>query len=119
MELKRNEAEFRSADAIVDYLKVQIGNSESARFIKVFDRYAHTHGPYQGQVAPEIRAAKNLLFCFGLALQDPWALAFRPRYLGVAAVDTCFLISFLEPPTPVEGQLTENWVMGLANRRTA
>ena len=115
LELNRNETDFGSVDAIVDYFKQQIEASEMGRFIAVFDHYRHTRNLRFGQIDGDILAAKNILFCFGLSLPEPSALALRPRSLGVAETSTGFVISFMEAPMPVVNQAMEDWVMGLAN----
>ena len=117
LEVNRNETSFRSLDAIVDHLKQQIETSEMARLITVFDHYGHTRHLPQGQIDPDILAAKNILFCFGLSLPEPSALALRPRSLGVAETRTGFVVSFMESPMPVVNQALENWVMALVDRR--
>ena len=115
LELNRNETDFRSVDEIVDHLKQQIESSEMGRLIGVFDHYKHTRHLRFGQIDTDILAAKNILFCFGLSLPEPSALALRPRSLGVAETRTGFVVSFMEAPMPVVNQAMEDWVMGLAN----
>lgn len=115
LELTRNETDFDSLDAIIDYLTKQIEDAEMGRVIGVFDHYRHTRRLRLGQIDADILAAKNILFCFGLSLPEPSALALRPRSLGVAETSTGFVISFLEAPMPVVNQAMENWVMALAN----
>ena len=115
LELNRNETDFSSLDAIVDHLKQQIEASEMGRLIGVFDHYRHTRHLRLGQIDADILAAKNILFCFGLSLPEPSALALRPRSLGVAETSTGFVVSFMEAPMPVVNQAMEDWVMGLAN----
>jgi hypothetical protein len=64
-------------------------------------------------VAGEIRAAKNVLFCFGLSLPSPEILGLRPRSIGVAELDDQFVISFMETPMPVANSAMEDWALGL------
>ena len=119
LELNRNETNFGSVDAIVDHLKQQIEASEMGQFIGVFDHYRHTRHLPLGQIDADILAAKNILFCFGLSLPEPSALALRPRSLGVAETSTGVVVSFMEAPMPVVNQALEEWVMGLANYQPA
>ena len=119
LELNRNETDFDSLDAIIDHLTKQIEDSEMGRLIGVFDHYRHTQRLRLGQIDTNILAAKNILFCFGLSLPEPSALALRPRSLGVAETSTGFVISFMEAPMPVVNQAMENWVMALANYQPA
>ena len=119
LELNRNETDFGSVDAIVDHLTQQIEGSEMGRLIGVFDHYRHTRYLRLGHIDGDILAAKNILFCFGLSLPEPSALALRPRSLGVAETSTGFVVSFMEAPMPVVNQAMENWVMALANYQPA
>lgn len=68
-------------------------------FIGVFDHYAHTQG-IGGEIDPDIKAAVDVIFCFGFALPNPQVLAVRPRSIGVADLGDRFVVSFLEAPMP-------------------
>jgi hypothetical protein len=116
MELDRTETSFDSVDAICDYFRQRIEQHRCARFIAVFDHYAHTCNLPEGEVGEGIRAAKNVIFCFGIALPNPQVLAVRPRSIGVAETDQGFVITFMEAPMPIANAAMEDWAEGLRDR---
>jgi hypothetical protein len=116
LELDRAETSYRSVDEIMDYLKGCVAAHEAACFIADFDHYAHTRSLPQGQIGEDILAARNLIFCFGIALPDARVLAVRPRSIGVAETADGFLITFMEAPMPVANSAMEAWAKGLRNR---
>lgn len=113
LEIGRDECRFDSVDAICDYFRSCIEAHRCGRFIAVFDHYAHTCSLPEGQVGEGIRAAKNVLFCFGIALPSAEVLAVRPRSIGVAETDRGFVISFLEAPMPIANAAMEDWAGGV------
>ncbi|MBB4287397.1 DUF6858 family protein [Roseospira goensis] len=115
MELPFAETSMRSVDDIVAYYRTRIDEDVKAAFISVFDHYAHTK-TIGGEIAPAIRAAKNIVFCFGVKLPGPDVLAVRPRSIGVAELDDRFEITFLEAPMPVANTAMEMWTRGLRDR---
>ena len=117
LELGRDETDFGSVDEIAGYFKQCIEAHRYACFIAEFDHHAHTRSLPEGRVDRDIRAAKNLVFCFGIALPDPHALAVRPRSIGIAETSDGFLVTFMEAPMPVANTAMEDWAMGLRNRR--
>ncbi|MFM1892129.1 MAG: hypothetical protein RLZ44_1206 [Pseudomonadota bacterium] len=119
LEMTKAETRFASVDAIIAYLEQRIRAHPAARYIATFDHYRHTEALPQGEVTPEILAAKNIVFCFGLALPDPDVLASRPRAIGVAELADRFVVTFLEAPMPVANSAMEDWVKSLADRAAA
>ncbi len=119
MELGRDETSLSSVDAICSYFQARIEAHRCARFIAMFDHYAHTRGLPEGCIGAGIHAAKNVIFCFGIALPDPRMLAVRPRSIGVAETDTGFLITFMEAPMPIANAAMEDWAKGLRDRVNA
>jgi hypothetical protein len=119
MELDRNETPFDSVDAICDHFRRHIEAHRCGRFIAVFDHYEHTCRLPEGEVATDIRAAKNVLFCFGLTLPSPEVLAVRPRSIGVAETDRGFVIAFMEAPMPIANAAMEDWAQGLRRPEVA
>ncbi len=117
LELDRDEVRFDSVDEIADYFKQCIEESRCARFIAEFDHYAHTRSLPEGRIDKDMRSAKNVVFCFGIVLPDPHALAARPRSIGVAETTEGFLITFLEAPMPVANSAMEAWARGLLRNR--
>lgn len=118
-DLPKAGSRFHSVDAIVDQLRLRIESHPMTRFIAVFDHYAHTASLAEGVISPEILAAKNVVFCFGLTLPDPEALALRPRSIGVCELADRFVITFLEPPMPVANTMMEEWVSSICTREAA
>jgi hypothetical protein len=116
MELGRDETDFASVDAICDYFRRRIEAHRCGRFIAVFDHYAHTCTLPEGNVADDIRAAKNVIFCFGIALPSAQVLAVRPRSIGVAETAQGFVVTFLEAPMPIANAAMEDWAEGLRSR---
>ena len=113
LELRRDETSFVSVDEIADYLKQRIEAHRSACFIAEFDHYAHTRALPEGRIGDGIRAAKNVIFCFGIALPDPHVLAVRPRSIGIAETAGGFVVTFMEAPMPVANTAMEDWAKGL------
>lgn len=113
LELPKAETDLASTDAIIERLQANVEAHPVARFIAVFDHYTHTQGVPGGQISPDIQDAKNVVFCFGIALPNAEVLAVRPRSIGVAEFADKFVISFLEAPMPVANTAMEGWVLGL------
>jgi hypothetical protein len=116
LELDRSETAFGDVDAIIAFLKERIEAHPAARFIAEFDHYAHTRGLADGEIGPGIRAAKNLVFCFGIKLPNPGVMAIRPRSIGVTETDAGFVVNFLEAPMPLANAAMETWAKALRNR---
>ncbi len=117
LELTKSETSFGSVDDIVAYLTERIEQHRCARFIAVFDHFAHTASLPEGQIAADIVAAKNIVFCFGITLPHPQALALRPRSIGVAETSKGFVVTFMEAPMPVANAAMEDWANGLRDRQ--
>jgi hypothetical protein len=111
-EIDKAETSHRSVDEIVSYLKDKIAANPKVQFIGVFDHYAHTRR-IAGEINPEIKAAANVIFCFGLALPNPQVLAVRPRSIGVADMGSKFVVSFMEAPMKPANEAMEAWAKGL------
>ncbi len=119
LEIEREETRFDSVDAICAYFRACIEAHRGAQFIAEFDHYAHTRSLPEGHIGAGILAAKNVVFCLGIALPNPHLLADRPRSIGVAETDRGFLITFLEAPMPVVNAAMEDWALGLCDRPRA
>ena len=116
LEIAPEETPFATVEEIAGYFRERIEAHRSARFIAEFDHYAHTKSLPEGQVDEEILGARNLVFCFGIALPDPRALAVRPRSIGIAQTRSGFLVTFLETPMPIANTAMEDWAEGLYKR---
>lgn len=119
LEIGRDETAFDSVEAICRYFRDCIEGHPSAVFIAEFDHLAHTRSLPEGQVGAGIRAARNLVFCFGITLPNPQVLALRPRSIGVAETDQGFVVSFMEAPMPVANAAMEDWALHLKDTREA
>ncbi len=115
LDLPKAETTQTSVDSIIETLQSRIEETPKVAFLGVFDHYAHTQS-FDGPIAPEIAAAKNIMFCFGFALPDPKVLSVRPRSIGVADLGDHFVISFMEAPMPPANQAMESWVKALRDR---
>ncbi len=113
LRVEKSETDHTTIDEIFAYLKEQIEAHPIATYIGEFDHYAHTTSLEVGEVSKEIKAAKNLICCFGKVLPKPEVLAVRPRSIGVAALEDAFVISFLEAPNPDANKAMASWVKGI------
>ena len=111
-EIGKGETSCKSVEDIVAYLKDKIAGNPKVQFIGVFDHYAHTTR-IQGEINPAIKAAVDVIFCFGIALPNPQVLAVRPRSIGVADMGDKFVVSFMEAPMKPANDAMEAWVKGL------
>lgn len=116
LEIDKSETTFTSVAEIIDYLKGCVEADPIATFIATFDHFAHTRTLENGQIHGDIRAAGNIVFCFGLTLPTPQAMALRPRSIGVVELPEKFYITFLQAPMPVANTTMEGWVRGIQNR---
>jgi len=114
-EIGKNETSFMNVDDIADYLRQKIAENPRVKFIDVFDHYTHTT-KINGEISPDIKAAIDVIFCFGFALPNPQVLAVRPRSIGVADMGDRFVLSFLEAPMKPANDAMEAWVKGLRNK---
>ena len=113
LELPKEETDKRNVDEIIEYLKSKIEAHPVATFIAIFDHYAHTKSLPQGNVAQDIKAAKNIVFCFGKELPKAEVIGVRPRSIGVVEKEDRFILSFLEAPNPQANKAMEEWVLAL------
>lgn len=113
LEIQRSECRFDSVAEIAANFRQVIEAHTLACYIATFDHFAHTRKLPAGQIASNILAAVNVVFCFGLTLPEPAQLANRPRSLGICETDDCFTISFMEAPMPVANAVIEEWARSL------
>lgn len=114
-EIGKDETSCKTVDDVVARLKAKIAENPKVQFIAVFDHYAHTRA-IGGEIAPDIQAAVDVIFCFGLALPNAQVLAVRPRSIGVADLGDKFLLSFMEAPMKPANEAMEAWVKSLRDR---
>ena len=114
LELNKSEVKQKNVSEIIEYLKEKVDAHKIARFIAIFDHYEHTTS-LGGEINPEIKDAKNLIFCFGPAIPNTKILAARPRSIGVCELEDKFIIEFLEAPKEQLNDLMESWAKSLSN----
>ncbi|ARE41935.1 hypothetical protein RGUI_3794 [Rhodovulum sp. P5] len=115
LDLPKTETTFDSVDAIIEDLKGKIDAHPKVAYIATFDHYSHTTS-IEGTIADTIKDARNIVFCFGVALPNAHVLAVRPRSIGVADLGDRFHITFMEPPMEVATKEMEAWCKALANK---
>ncbi|MBP6720272.1 MAG: hypothetical protein KA173_15515 [Rhodoferax sp.] len=113
--IAKSETTLDSAQAIADYFKTCIADTPRVSYITSFDHLAHTQA-IGGDIVPEIRAALNVLFCFGHALPNAQVLAVRPRSIGIADLGDRFVISFMDAPMKPANEAMQAWALALRNR---
>jgi len=116
LEINKDETTFKTTDEIIEHLKNLIVNHPIAKYIAVFDHYAHTSSMQDGNIADEIKDAKNIIFCFGKQLPSTKIMAVRPRSIGICELKNSFLIDFLEVPNEQLHAVTEKWAKSIANK---
>jgi len=115
-EISKDETTLTTVDEIIGYLKVKIDENPNVAYIAEFDHYAHTTSLPNGEVSPEIKAAKNLLFCFGPKIPSPQMMALKPRSMGISEVENGFVITFLEAPLPMATKAMISWAESIKNK---
>jgi hypothetical protein len=115
IQINKNETTYKSVDEIIEYLRDKISNHPVAIEIGLFDHYTHTSSIKDSVIDPNIKDAKNLVFCFGKALPKPEVMAVRPRSFGVADIGDSFVVSFLEAPNPEGNAAMEEWAKAIVN----
>lgn len=116
LEVGKSDTTFTSVDEIIAHLKLQIDEHRLATYIAIFDHYGHTRSLPEGQISAEILDAKNIIFCFGITLPSPNAMALRPRSIGVVEMKECFVLTFMEAPMPLANVAMEEWARAIYNQ---
>ena len=116
LQIEKNETSFQNADEIVQHFTQLIQNHPIAKLIAIFDHYEHTSSIPDNVIAPEIKDAKNVVFCFGKQLPNAKILAVRPRSIGICEFEDSFEISFLEVPNEQLHAVTEEWAKSVKNK---
>ncbi|ANJ67822.1 hypothetical protein A9404_10920 [Halothiobacillus diazotrophicus] len=115
-EIARHETSATNTEEIMARLKRIIETDPTAAFIGLFDHYQHTAQLPGGEIGEGIRAAQNIVFCFGMKLPNPQVMAVRPRSIGVTEYDDRFVVNFMEPPMPAPALIMTEWVNALRDR---
>ena len=118
LEVEKRETSFTSVDQIIAFLKNRIDENKVASFIAVFDHYRHTKSLECGRIDEAILDAKNIVFCFGITLPNPQAMAVRPRSIGVVELKNTFVVTFMEAPMPLANVAMEAWAQSIKNQES-
>ena len=116
LEIKKDETTYESVDEIIEYLKGLIDTHPIAIFISIFDHYTHTSSLASGEISPDIKNAKNLIFCFGKQILNTKILAVRPRSIGICELQSSFTIDLLEAPNEQLHKTIEKWAKSIVNK---
>ena len=112
LEFTKQESNFDSVPAILDYLQSRVEEHPKAVFISRFDHFSHTQN-IGGKIGEGIKDAQNLILCFGMQLPSADPVAVRPRSIGVTDLGDHFVVNFMEAPNPIANDTMENWVKSL------
>lgn len=115
IEYKKSEFKYKSVNEIISELQKKIDAHPIIAFIAIFDQYKHTSSIENSEINPKIKAAKNIVFCFGKELPTPEVLAVRPRSIGVCETKDSFILNFLEAPNETANKTMEDFVKSLNN----
>lgn len=110
--LQKSEISYTSVAEIIAYFKAKIEAHPVAKFISIFDHYAHTKG-LGGEIMEGLKEAQNIIFCFGPAIPNTKILAVRPRSIAVCELEDSFVIEFMEAPKEEMHALMETWAKAL------
>jgi predicted RNase H-like nuclease len=113
IEYKKDELKSKNIDEIITALKKRIEEHPDIAFIAIFDHYKHTLSLEDGIINPNIKDAKNIIFCFGKEIQTPEIMAIRPRSIGVCEMQDSFVINFLEAPSEAVNKTIEEFIKSL------
>ena len=112
LDIFKNETKYKSTDEIINFFKEKINSHPVCKYIGEFDHFSHTKS-IDGEINPEIKDCKLIIFCFGNKLPNGKIPAVRPRSIGVTEYEDKFEISFLEAPALIANEVMEGWVKEL------
>eukprot|EP01155_Anaeramoeba_flamelloides_P047052 Anaeramoba_flamelloidesc40121_g1_i1.p3 GENE.c40121_g1_i1~~c40121_g1_i1.p3 ORF type:complete len:130 (+),score=9.33 c40121_g1_i1:970-1359(+) len=115
LEIKKDETSLENVDQIVSYFKEKIDSNKIAKFIAIFDHFEHTSS-IGGEISPDIKDAKNIVFCFGPMIPNTKILAVRPRSIGICELEDSFMIDFLEAPKEQMHEIMEDWAKAIISK---
>ncbi len=112
IEISKSEAKDKTISEVVSFIQEKIETHKVAKFITIFDNYAHTNG-LGGEIMEGIIGAQNIIFCFGPAIPNPKILAVRPRSIGVCEFADKYMFEFLEAPKEDLTETMMGWIKAL------
>jgi len=108
--ITKTETDLKSTDEVIAFIKSKIDAHPVATYIATFDHYSHTNSLENGEINPDFKDAKNIIFCFGIQLPKAEMLGIRPRSIGVVETNERFVVSFMDAPNPQAQQFMIEWV---------
>ena len=115
LQIAKNSTTLTNIDEILSFYKTQIDAHKLASYIAIFDHYSHTQ-VLEGEINPEIKDAKNIIFCFGAAIPNTKILAARPRSIGVAELEDSFVVEFMEAPKEPLTEVMSKWTQEMITK---
>jgi hypothetical protein len=115
-EILKTNTTFTSVNAIESYLKAEIEKHPIAKYIATFDHYAHTASLEGGLIPENIKSAKNVLCCFGMAIPNAVFVGIKPMSIGIVESLNSFVFSFIEAPAPSAQQAMTQWIKAIENK---
>ena len=109
-EISKENTKFKNVDDFIDALKEKVESDEVATYIGIFDHYTHTKS-LEWDITEGMIAGKILLFCFGVSIPKPQAMAVRPRNIAIAEFEDKFVVSFLEAPMEKANTKKIDWII--------
>jgi len=113
LDIQKNETHYKSVDEIIEFFKKKINSHTICKYIGEFDHFTHTKKIPDGEISPNIKNCKIIMFCFGNKLLNGKISAVRPRSIGITEFDDYFEIAFLEAPALIANEVMEGWVKEL------
>jgi len=115
-EIAKSNTTYTSVDEIETFIKAQIASHPVVSYIATFDHYAHTASLEGGMIPGDIKAAKNVLCCFGMAIPNAAFVGVKPMSIAIVETTSSFVLSFIEAPAPSAQSTMEAWVAAIQNK---
>ena len=106
--IDKKDIALKNLDDIADYLKHKIKLNPIAQLISVFNNFTHTKS-IDGEINPDIKDARSVIFCFGKKIPATKAVALRPRSIAICELEDSFTLEFVEAPNPDATQFMKSW----------
>ncbi|NLC28312.1 MAG: hypothetical protein GX780_06015 [Campylobacteraceae bacterium] len=114
LNVKKSETKFTSVDEIINHFKTKIEQDPNGSFINIFDHLAHTSA-LNGEIFEGLKAAKSIIYCFGIAIPNTKILAARPRSIAVCELEDSFAIECMDAPREVMQSKITSWIKSILN----
>lgn len=114
--IQKQQTNLKSIDEILSHFKTKIDKHQIATYISIFDHYSHTQN-IDGEIDINILNAKNIIFCFGVAIPTTSILAVRPRSIGVAELKDSYVVEFMEAPNEKLHEVMKVWTKEILNNK--